>query len=157
MNGVDAPNERYLRFLPITSVLVVLFIELRKTNSHDKLVLDIFRDATFQRALYGAVVLRGEGRGEQTAYIVKTVGDEPMEPFWMDQGLLGNFAFPASVPAEGKHLGSMIQWSTLHFADFAFDLLALLKGTFERGRASSLHGLDFSQFKGTVNADLNQP
>jgi hypothetical protein len=157
MNGADAPNERYPRFLPITSVLVVLFIELRKANSHDKHVLDIFRDAAFQRAFYGAVVLRGEGRGEQTAYIVKTVWDEPMEPFSMDQGLLGNFVSPASAPAEGKHVGSMIQWSALRFADFAFDLLALLKGTFERGRASSLHGLDFSHFDSTVNTDPNQP
>jgi hypothetical protein len=147
MDGVDRADEPYPRFLPITSVLVALFIELRKSNSHNKQVLDIFRDATFQRAFYGAVVLRGEGRGDQTGYITKTVGDDPMKPFWMDEGLLGNFAFPASVPIEGKHFGSMIQWSMLHFADFAFDLLALLKGTFERGRASSLHGLDFSHFK----------
>jgi hypothetical protein len=32
---------------------------------------------------------------------------------------------------------------------FAFDLLALLNGTYEPGRASSFHGLDFSHLKST--------
>jgi len=77
----------------------------------------------------------GKGGGEQTAYIVKNrLGTNDGGRFWMDQGFTRKFR--VSRPRcrlKGKHLGSMIQWSTLHFADFAFDLLALLKGTFERG------------------------
>jgi hypothetical protein len=53
-------------------------------------------------------------------------------------GFVGNIKTP-----EGKYLSAMILWSPANFAMFAFDLIAMMNGTFRKDFVSSFHGMPF--------------
>ena len=46
--------------------------------------------------------------------------------------------------AEKIHFGAMIEWAEFYFAQFAFDLIAMMQGTYQIGRLSSFYGLGSS-------------
>ena len=71
-------------------------------------------------------------------------GKEPIEStIGRDkQSLLGSGPTSRSIQiAESLHLGTMLMWAESGFAMFAFDILALMRGTFEMGRVSSFYGM----------------
>lgn len=53
----------------------------------------------------------------------------------------------ATKESNGRHIAAMSLWGDVNFSTFAFDVLALLNGTFRRGFVSSFHGFDFQAFK----------
>ena len=71
-----------------------------------------------------------------------------MEPLFVEAGLLHCTSIAGTLETDGRLRTAMLMWSDVNFSAFAFDLLALLKGTYQQGRASSLHGLDFSALRG---------
>lgn len=143
--GVDAPGERYPKFLPTNAVLGFLFLELRKEDAKEIETLDLFRNLSFGRGFYGAVILRGEDlRADDAAKIELMVWDKPAAPMFLDSGLLSHIAMTGTSEIDGQHCGAMMQWTDVNFSSFAFDLLALLKSTYKQGFASSFHGLDLS-------------
>jgi hypothetical protein len=126
----------------------MLFFELRVRDRGDLVSLDDIRELSVNRPFYGAVILRGEDRDpDSTALIKQTVSDQPIAPLYAEAGLLAGTALSASVDIAGQHCGAMLMWSDINFSAFAFDLLALLKGTYRPGYASSLHGLDLTAWK----------
>jgi hypothetical protein len=148
MAGLDDVAERYPRYLRPSAVLAMLFFELRAKNSSELATLEMFRAASFGRAFYGGVILRGEGRDpDDTARVQQMTSDQVMEPMFPEAGLLHQVAMAGTETVAGQLQSAMLMWSTLRFSDFAFDLLALLNGTYQQGRASSLHGLDFTDWK----------
>jgi len=145
--GVDAPGERYPKFLPINAVLGFVFFELRKEDAKEIEALEAFRKLSFGRDFYGAVILRGEGLGaDDVAKIEQMVSDQPMVPMFLDGGLLSHIALTGTAEVEGRHWGAMAQWSDMNFSMFAFDVLALLNKTYKQGFVSSFHGQDFSKW-----------
>ena len=46
--------------------------------------------------------------------------------------------------AENVHIGAEINWAEFHFAKFAFDLIAMIQGTYQPNRLSSFYGLGSS-------------
>ena len=146
--GVDVPGERYPKFLPANAVLGCLFFELREADSRDMQALEEFRNLSFGRGFYGAVILRGEGlevdkaaRIEPCIVVGQSYGGKIH-----DAGLLSNWTMLATVELEGRFCSADMHWSDVTFSTFAFDLLALLRNTYEHGRVSSFHGYDFSGF-----------
>lgn len=146
----------YPRFLPNQAILSMLFFELRKADQFDIEPLNLIRDARFRRAFYNPVILRGEGRNsDDTALIQKLVGTETLSPLWPDYGLLHGVAGSGSIEVEGHHFSAMLLWADVNFATFAFDPLALLKGTYRAGYGSSFHGLEI---RGTLpTTPVNKP
>ena len=144
MTAEDAVGERYPRFLPATAVLAMLFFELRAADRNDVAALDQFREISFNRPFYGGVILRGEGLGQDDTGIVgPAISDEPMEPLITERGLLWGTSLAGTIQKDSQLLTAILMWSDTNFARFAFDLVALLKGTYIHGRVSSFHGLDF--------------
>lgn len=45
------------------------------------------------------------------------------------------------------HFGAMLMWSEAAFAQFGFDLIAIMQGTYEPGRISSFYGMGNSQLE----------
>jgi hypothetical protein len=39
------------------------------------------------------------------------------------------------------HFGAMLLWTEMNFSQFAFDLIAIMQGTYEVGRLSTFHGI----------------
>jgi hypothetical protein len=75
-----------------------------------------------------------------------TVSDTPSDGLVLANGLLEHIYMSPTAPEEERNLGAMLTWSPMHFSDFAFDLLALMNGTYRHGRVSSFHGFDFNKF-----------
>ena len=61
-----------------------------------------------------------------------------------DTALLGPTALAATTEVEGQHRGAVITWMDINFSMFAFDLLALVNGSYRHGLISSYYGFDFS-------------
>lgn len=142
--AVDSPDAHYPKYLPPSTVCAMVFIELRCKDRGDRRALAGIRDVQLPRGFYGGVILRGENmHADVTGSIQKTISDEPMAEMWPEAGLLSQMTMTDSLELAGRHHGAMLSWADVHFSQFAFDLLALLKGTYRQGYSSSLHGYDF--------------
>lgn len=144
MAGSDAAAERYPKYLPVSAVIAMLFFELRREDRLDLMALNEFREISFNRPFYGAIILRGDGvPPDETGEIRQAVSDQALEPLFADAGLLHGTSMAGTVEVDGQLLTAMLMWSDVTFSRFAFDLFAIMKGTYQRGRVSSFHGLDF--------------
>jgi hypothetical protein len=103
---------------------------------------------SFRRPFYDPVILRGEGLGpDESGIIQQGVAKEPMDQLFVDDGLLGGIAMTRTAEIDGGLRSATLLWSGINFSKFAFDLLAVLKGTYRSGYGSSLHGLDLPGLK----------
>jgi hypothetical protein len=145
MAGFETGQERYPKYLPAFAVLAMVFIELRAADRDDFEALNLVRDVEFKRRFYGPVILRGEGLNPDfTALIHKYTSNEPHSEVRPAAGLLGGFAMTATRESKAPNLGAHMMWSDIFFSDFAFDLLALLNGTYRPGYASSFYGMEIT-------------
>jgi hypothetical protein len=144
MAGVDSADDRYPTYLPEHTVLTAIFFELREAQINDFEAVSALRSTwSFQRVAYPPMVLFGEGRSEDdTALIRATVSDTQTDEIVLERKLLANFYMSSTSPEGAQNVGMMLDWSPLNFSRFAFDLLAIMNGTYEHGRVSSFHGLD---------------
>jgi Domain of unknown function (DUF6602) len=150
MAGFDPAGERYPRYLPSSAVLGMVFFELRASDQDDIEALNLFRAVAFERGFYGAVILRGPRKNpDDTALIERAESNIPMEEMRAPNGLGHGVTRTATTEVLGNHLLALMMWSDINFSRFAFDLLALLQGTYRRGFVSSFHGLDFSGAEGS--------
>lgn len=116
---------------------------MRKENEFDKLALNSIVKGIDLRGYHGAVIFRGEGHSKQVTGRVSLlrsntpISSEVRKP---DGSLLSVCSQADSIKVkEDLHLGSELFWSEFYFSNYAFDLVALLNGTFEVGRLSSFH------------------
>jgi hypothetical protein len=148
MRNTDHPDERYPTYLPERTVLGMVFFELQRNAATDVTALEIIRDlTTLQRDMYGAIVLSGEGHHiDDTGLIRLTVSDTPLPSRDSNTNLLNGVSISETREIKGKHFGAIMMWSDIQFSEFAFDLLAIMNGTFRIGSISSWHGIDLSKF-----------
>jgi hypothetical protein len=142
--GFNAPGYPYPRFLPADAILTVLFFELRLEDRDDIEALNLVREAAlFQRQFYGPVILRGEpNHPDETAVIQTYHSVEPHAEILGPNGLLHGFVMTATTELASHNIGATLTWGDVGFSQFAFDLLALLNGTYRVGFGSSFHGLE---------------
>lgn len=150
MAKIDQVGERYPTYLPLNAVLVMMFFELREEDKKDVAALDALSvSRAFPRVSYGPVILSGDGWSEDyTALVRNSISDQPLErpEGSPDQGLLSGLYLSETREESGLNIGSMLTWSPMHFSDFAFDVLALMNGTYQHGLVSSFHGVDFAKY-----------
>jgi hypothetical protein len=143
MGGVDAPGERYKLHLPANFTCGAIFVELRKESSVGEQVLSSICDGASLRGFLGGAILRGEGHTlPQTGRLSLAVSQTPFNgssTLLLESGLSSTRQI-----SENTHLAAMLQWSEAGFSQFAFDLIALMQGTYEAGRISSFYGLGSS-------------
>jgi hypothetical protein len=147
MKGLDDPHERYKLHLPPTFFCGLVFVELRRDQMSSEGALREVISGMALRKFFGGVVLRAEGHTtKQTGRIELVESKTPLksnvkgrEAALMEYGISGSKRI-----SEHVHIGSMISWSEAAFAKFAFDLVAMLQGTYEVGRVSSFYGLGSS-------------
>ncbi len=98
-------------------------------------------------AFFGGAVFRAEGLDPlHTGQIRLLSSTTPMETnfggpddpdrFRSNMATSASKAYPG-----GQQIAAMLSWAPAYFSVFAFDLLALLQGTYRRGYISSGHGL----------------
>jgi hypothetical protein len=142
MEGADAPNDPYKLYLPATFFCGVLFIELTQAHAVTDKALSALLAGIDLRGFIGGVVLRGEGHTLPHAgslFLVRS--DKAIEGLGPKTSLLEMGMTRSTKLAGGIHVGAMLQWSESAFAQFAFDLIARLQGTYRSGFLSSFYGM----------------
>ena len=145
MDGFDAPNERYRFHLPPSFHCGLLFFELRATDAATEVPLNALKAGAALRGFFGGMVLRGEGHTEPlTGRLGLTTSAAPLEGTVGPgkENLLAPLPLGSTTPqADGSHLGTIVMWAEFAFAQFAFDILAMIRGEYDVGRLSSFYGL----------------
>jgi hypothetical protein len=138
----DTPIERYPRFLPDKFFRAVVFFELRDADRRGMGALKEFLRTVNTRGYFRSLILRGFGLPGDDAGIIEVLrnANSPPQPFGWGNDLLT----PSGVISEnemmfGTYFGTNLMFSSNGFQKFAFDLVALLKGSYEPGRLSSFH------------------
>ena len=145
MSGMDSLNERYKMYLPADFFCGIAFFELRKENESEKLALNSIIRGIQLRGFIGGIILRGEGHSKQLTGKIDLLSSETDMTLAFkesDRSLLSGGGNTESLKINDYlHFGAMLVWSEINFSRYAFDLVALLNGTFEVGRLSSFHAL----------------
>ncbi len=80
--------------------------------------------------------------GRISLYQSKTPIAHPIDPTSGKELILASLLMADSVMiAENLHYGSQLMWSDIVFSQFAFDLIAMMQGTYRSGFLSSFCGM----------------
>lgn len=142
MNGVDDPGERYKLYLPPTFFCGVMFCELRTDAMHSKAALAGLVQGMQLRGFVGGLILRAEGHTTPQTARIALMKSEAAIQNTLGRSPLSEFAMGDSVQvADNVHIGAVVRWRESEFSQFAFDMIALMKGTYQPGRLSSFYGV----------------
>jgi len=147
MNAVDDPSDPYQLHLSATFSCACVFVELREADASTTRALDALLGGLHLRGFLGGVVLRGDRHAQpQTGRLSLAQSEEPIErPFDPKTTSLLEIGFSSTTRIADKvHVAALLDWSESAFSQFAFDLVAMLKGKFRPGRVSSFYGLGSS-------------
>jgi hypothetical protein len=139
---IDDENEHYKRYIPKNFYMGMVFFEYLKKDQeeHHGSLLNKLVPTNFQRGFMGGIILQAEGMDRSvTGHFGYFVGDKPSKY----GGIAPNGWSKSKEVWSGKHLQCLLQWTQSGFGQFAFDLIAVMNGTYQPGRASSLHGSFF--------------
>lgn len=139
---IDDENEPYRRYISKDFYMGMVFFEYLKKDQEEnhQLLLNKLVPTNIQRGLMGGIILQAEGMDRSvTGKFEYCVGNEPTK----FGGIAPNGWSKSREVEPGRHLLCLLQWTQSSFAQFAFDLIAVMNGTYRPGFASSLHGLSF--------------
>lgn len=123
---------------------------MHKKNEYDKDALNSIIKGIELRGFMGGVILRGEGNSKQVTGKINLLKSETEMQSIISKpkhSLLSGFALGDSVKISDKfYFGAMLLWSEPNFSQYAFDLVALMNGTYQVGRLSSFHGLGTTEW-----------
>ena len=149
--GIDAPTAGpFKKFLSPHFFTAVIFFELRAENRNAWAQLFKFVPETVDRVWPIGLILRGDGlRPEFSATIrlTRSTDSPPIPIRRFGQDLLAPLVLSDSRALAGTHWSAGLTWTSNEFAAFAFDLLAILNGTYQPGRSSSTHGMSWIDFQ----------
>lgn len=118
---IDTPQDRYKKFLPADFFCGAVFFNAPAKDQNSQAALNHLLPTNGPRNFFGGVILRGEGlREEDSCKIIIGVESKP------DQSIL--------------HALSI--WTSVAFSMFAFDMVALLNGTYDPRFLSSFHAVN---------------
>jgi hypothetical protein len=126
---------------------------------HSDAGLEALIDGARLRGFFGGVILRAEGHTLQHTGRIRLTRSETRTESTVkgSQISIGEYALSTSREIGEKfHLGAMVMWSESNFAQFAFDLVAMLQGNFEPGFVSSFYGMgsSFHEMTSDVGATI---
>ena len=145
MIGIDQPAERYKKFLPYNFFCAIVFFELRKGQEYRHKILDILLNGLSLRGFHGGVILRGQDvTDDQTGQL--TFSQSETAPGGIAAKKKDSLLVSSQIIfgqarriSDSCHIIPHIYWARMNFQTFAFDIIALLNGTYSVGRASSFH------------------
>ena len=144
----DEPEERYRKFIPLGFMCAAIFFSLDNVRSVAS--LDALSPNPALRGYLGAVILRANVEDDPGTGRVQLIeGDTDLARPANSGTLLRGFMISEfHQSSNGKYRGAHLTWTQANFSMFAFDLVAILNGTFRMGYVSSFHALPFKQTQG---------
>lgn len=146
IQGVNQESDGRRKHLRSGFCCGLVFFEIKKKYKYSNSILDSFLSGISLGGFIGAIVLRGEGISEdQTGTIELSTMETPTQTsikrgedslIMTSNVALGTFEHKYF----DRYLGSLMSWSRIGFADFSFNLVDRLQGTYEIGRRSNSYG-----------------
>lgn len=150
LKGVDDPGERYKLYLPQQFFCGLVFFELKREHEYSEAALTKLLGGLGLRGFIGGIVLRGEGHTKPVSGRLRILRSEtPIESIIhrSKQSLLQSAPMSGSSQVtDNLHFCTMLMWNEPNFSQFAFDILAIMQGTYDVGRLSSFHGMGTSEW-----------
>lgn len=143
LQHIDEPTEPYKLYLSPTFSCGLIFFELRRDAANNVAALSAITGGVGLRGYFGGVILRGEGHTlPLTARLSLLRSETPRESILLSgETPLLRFGMSESVRlAKDVHILATMMWSESEFAQFAFDLNAMMQGTYKVDRISSFYG-----------------
>ncbi|WP_131538545.1 DUF6602 domain-containing protein [Pedobacter nototheniae] len=136
---VDPPTSRAKMYLPANFFCATVFFELRKEHDKDFAAMDELVNATMIRRFYGGTILRAETLDRYSSGKIsfrnENVDSKPNNnsslSFWTTSKCLKY--------KDDQYFSLLLTFWEQHFSEFAFDILALLKNTYQPNVLSSLY------------------
>ena len=137
--GFPQPSVHdYRLYLLKTFFCATVFYELLKENERDFGALDALLDGSDLRGFYGGYILRPESPEKYSSgKITFEYLDGDVEP---NNNSLLFWSYSKCKKVNELYLRAELLHSETHFSDFAFDIIALLKGTYRPYALSSMYG-----------------
>lgn len=149
LQSIDEPNEKYKLHLPPQFFCALVFMELSSQHEYSEAIFEKLLHGLDLRGFTGGLVLRGEGHSKPMSGRIKfACSKTPIEStVGRDKtSLLKCLTMSNSICVEKDlHFLAMLNWEEIAFSRFAFDLVAIMQGTFDGG-ASSFHGMGNSDW-----------
>src|SRR5699024_6513551 len=153
MDEIDSSEEKYKAHLPANFFCATVFCELREKQKRSKKAFNSLANHYDLRRFYGGLILRKEvTNNNSSAKLMSVLADKPMmndegSMGLADRNLFENIVSKSLKVNESKYISVLISWSEMHFAQFAFDIIALMNGTYQTNRLSSMHGVGLSGYE----------
>lgn len=143
--GFSKPSVHDYRFyLPKNFFCATVFYELHKENEKGFAALDAMLDGSDLRGFYGGYVLRPESLEKYSSGKISfEYLDEEVKPH--NSSLLF-WSYSKCKKVNELYLRARLLHSETHFSEFAFDIIALLKGTYRPYALSSMYGFGTSDW-----------
>jgi hypothetical protein len=141
-------DDRYASWINDNFFCGVIFFELAQADVRDATAIKAMMPEELPKNFLGGIILRGEGISDPdaSARIQPVKAAEPGSGSEILQGSasLLQYVFyieniARGVEPEHPYLGMFMSWSPFVFSTFAFDIIALLTGTYRTGFVSSFH------------------
>ncbi|WP_312508961.1 DUF6602 domain-containing protein [Chryseobacterium culicis] len=140
------PKEHPLKLhLPANFFCATVFFELREKDEKDFAALDELIEAAALRGFYGGFILRTETLGKY--YSGKLSFLQENSDVVPDNKSLSYWATSKCKKLANRYYKIQLDHFESYFSEFAFDLIALLKGTYNPNILSSLYGMGSTQWE----------
>ncbi|HEX7870302.1 MAG TPA: DUF6602 domain-containing protein [Chryseobacterium sp.] len=144
LSKIDSPNHAVKMHLPAKFFCATVFFELREEDELDFSALDELVEAVELRGFYGGYILRANSLDKYYSGKI-TLLKENSDVAPENQTL--TFWSTSKCKKIGENFYKiLLDQSESHFSEFAFDLIALLKGSYHPNILSSLYGMGTTQW-----------
>ncbi|HAK31052.1 MAG TPA: hypothetical protein DCO90_17825 [Sphingobacterium sp.] len=139
LQKIDPSHHPTKLYLPKDFFCAVVFFELRKENHKEFGALDAILEGTDLRGFYGGFILRCETLDEHYGGKLSIVHEAGR--YGHENKSLSFWSYSNSKKIkENLYCRILLMHCESFFSQFAFDIIALLKGTYHPGVISSLYG-----------------
>lgn len=143
---IDTINQPLKLYLPANFFCATVFFELLEKNDNDFAALDEILEAASLRGFYGGFILRSEKLDKY--YSGKLFPrNESINSVPNNQSLSFSGESKCIELADGTYYRIKLDHFESYFAEFAFDIIALLKGTYNPHMVSSMYGMGSTQWE----------
>lgn len=150
---VEPRDQRIKLYLPQNFFCATVFFELRKKDEMEFAALDELVEASALRGFYGGYILRGETNDQYLSGKLSLVRED-QESTPNNSSLLFWATSKSKKIENEKYFKILLHHSETHFSEFAFDIIAILKGTYNPNVLSSLYGFGTTQFERGSSSDI---
>jgi len=140
LQKIDMPEHPTKLYLPTDFFCAAVFFELRKEQEHDFEALDNILEAIELRGFYGGYILRSETLDEYYSGKIDILLED--QKYLDNNKSLFFWSYSQSKKIkENFYCRLRLTHCESYFSQFAFDIIALLKGNYRPGVLSSLYGM----------------